>query len=62
MEEKLKNGQDTNNSLAASLQQLLQKAIQDHFSGGGAKVQVKKENQGKVCDFKSIRFSEKGNQ
>jgi len=42
MEEKLKNGQDTNNSLAASLEQLLQKAIQDHFSGGGAKVQVQK--------------------
>jgi hypothetical protein len=62
MEEKLKNGQDTNSSLAASFEQLLQKSIQDHLSGFGAKVQVKKENPGKVCNFKSIRFTEKHNQ
>ena len=42
MEEKLKNGQDTTNSLLAFLEQLLQKAIQDDFSGGGAEFQVQK--------------------
>jgi hypothetical protein len=62
MEEKLEKCQETNSSLAASLEQLLQKAIQDHFSGQDAKVPVEKENPGKVCNFKNIRLSEKNNQ
>jgi Txe/YoeB family toxin of Txe-Axe toxin-antitoxin module len=33
MEEKLKKCQENNSNLAESLEQLLQKATQDHFSG-----------------------------
>ncbi len=57
----MKKCQETNSSLAASLEQLLQKTIQDHFSGQDAKVSVEKENPGKVCNFKNIRLSEKNN-
>jgi hypothetical protein len=53
MEEKLKKCQETNSSLAASLEQLLQKAIQDHFSGQDAKVPVKKETQARFAISKA---------
>ncbi len=58
----MKKCQETNSNLAESLEQLLQKATQDHFSGLDAKVPDKKENTGKVCNFKNIRLSEKHDQ
>ena len=55
----MKNCENINKNLAASFEQQLQQAIQDQFAGVRAKVEEKKENPSKLCNFKSIRLTEK---